>query len=179
MRYLKGTLDWNLCYGGSPCVLEAYCDANWVSDNDEVNSTSGFVFTLGGGAVAWKSTKQSCIARSTMESELIALELAGQEADWLRNLLADIPMIGRPCPSVSMRCDSQAAIAVAMNALYNGKKRHIRMRHKVIRSLIEAGVISLEFVRSGKNIADPLTKGLCGRMVLDTAKEMGLTPLSG
>lgn len=179
MRYLKGTLDWNLCYSGSPCVLEAYCDANWVSDNDEVNSTSGFVFTLGGGAVAWKSTKQSCIAHSTMESELIALELAGQEADWLRNLLADSPMIGRPCPSVSMRCDSQAAIAVAMNALYNGKKRHIRMRHKVIRSLIEAGVISLEFVRSGKNIADPLTKGLCGRMVLDTAKEMGLTPLSG
>ncbi|CAL9233327.1 unnamed protein product [Arabidopsis halleri] len=179
MRYLKGTIDWNLCYSGTSCVLEAYCDANWSSDNDEVNSTSGFVFTLAGGAIAWKSTKQTCIARSTMESELIALELAGQEAEWLRNLLADFPMMGRPCPSVSMRCDSQAAIAVAMNALYNGKKRHIRMRHKVIRSLIEAGVLSLEFVRSGKNIADPLTKGLCGRMVLDTAKEMGLKPFSG
>ncbi|CAM8993689.1 unnamed protein product [Rhodiola kirilowii] len=113
-----------------------------------------------------------------MESELIAVELAGQEADWLRNLLADIPMIGMPCAVVSIRCDSQAAIAVAMNAVYNGKKRHIRVRHKVIRGLIETCVISLEFVRSGRNLADPLTKGLCGRMHLDTAKEMGLKPLS-
>ncbi|CAM8939577.1 unnamed protein product [Rhodiola kirilowii] len=66
MQYLKGTIDWNLCYSGFPSVIEAYCDANWVSDNDEVNSTSGFLFTLGGGAVAWKSAKQTCIARSTM-----------------------------------------------------------------------------------------------------------------
>lgn len=128
----------NFCYIDSPCVLEAYCDASLISDNDEVNSTSGFVFTLGGGAVAWKSTKHTCIARSmTMESELIDIELAGQEADWLRNLLADIPIIRRPCPSMSMRYDSQAAIDVAMNALYNGKKQHIRMRHKMILSRLK------------------------------------------
>ncbi|XP_074302865.1 uncharacterized protein LOC141637055 [Silene latifolia] len=58
--------------------------------NDEIHSTSGYVFTLGGGAISWKSAKQTCIASSTMESEFIALELAGQEADWLRNLLADV-----------------------------------------------------------------------------------------
>lgn len=73
----------------------------------------------------------------TMESELIDIELVGQEADWLRNLLADIPIIRRPCPSRSMRYDSQAAIDVAMNALYNGKKQHIRMRHKMILSRLK------------------------------------------
>ncbi|TYJ99724.1 Retrovirus-related Pol polyprotein from transposon TNT 1-94 [Cucumis melo var. makuwa] len=54
-----------------------------IIDNVEVNSTSGYVFLLGGGAISWKSAKQTCIARSTMESEFIALELAGQEADKL------------------------------------------------------------------------------------------------
>ncbi|KAK8704498.1 hypothetical protein V6N13_048120 [Hibiscus sabdariffa] len=46
-------------------------------------------------AISWKSSKQTYIARSTMESEFIALDLAGQEAEWLRNLLAEIPFVGK------------------------------------------------------------------------------------
>ncbi|KAL0294750.1 UNVERIFIED_CONTAM: Retrovirus-related Pol polyprotein from transposon TNT 1-94 [Sesamum angustifolium] len=82
----------------------------------------------GGGAISWKSAKQTCIARSTMESEFIALELAGQEAEWLRNLIGDIPLWGSTAP-VSLHCDSQAAIGIAKNYAYNGKRRHIRLRH--------------------------------------------------
>lgn len=92
LRYLRGTMDWGLCYVGFPAVLEGYCDANWVSDKDEVSSTSAYVFTLCGVVISWKSAKQTCIARSTMESEFIALDLAGQQAEWLRFLLADIPL---------------------------------------------------------------------------------------
>ncbi|KAK4395818.1 hypothetical protein Sango_1736100 [Sesamum angolense] len=66
----------NLClhFNKYPVVLEGFCDVNWVTDNDEVSSTSGYVFTSGGGVISWKSTKQTCIAL-----EFIALELAGQE----------------------------------------------------------------------------------------------------
>ena len=49
-------------------MLEGYNDANWISDSDEIKFTSGNVFTLGGGDVAWKSSKQTLIATSTMES---------------------------------------------------------------------------------------------------------------
>ncbi|XP_070001881.1 uncharacterized protein [Nicotiana sylvestris] len=59
--------------------LKGFCDANWVTDNDEVSSTSGYVFTLGAGAISWKSSKLTCIARSNMESEFIALRLAGKK----------------------------------------------------------------------------------------------------
>ncbi|KAE8670806.1 hypothetical protein F3Y22_tig00112079pilonHSYRG00011 [Hibiscus syriacus] len=120
LKYLKGTLDWKLEFAGFPAVLEGYCDANWVSDNDEVSSTSGYVFTLGGAAISWKSSKQTCIARSTME------------------------LWGRPTLSISLLCDSQAAICVAKNQAYNGKKRHIRIRHESVRHLIKNGVLSLE-----------------------------------
>ena len=57
LKYLKGTINWSLQFSKFPAVLEGYCDANWVSDNDEVSSTSGYVFTLGGGAISWKSAK--------------------------------------------------------------------------------------------------------------------------
>ena len=43
LKYLRGTIDWCLHFNKFPAVLEGYCDANWVSDNDEVCSTSGYV----------------------------------------------------------------------------------------------------------------------------------------
>ena len=157
-----------------PNVLEGYCDANWITDNDEVMSTSGYVFVLGGGAISWKSSKQPCLARSTMESEFIALELAGHEAEWLRNLLANIPLWGKSSSPVYILCDSQAAIGVANNNSYNGKKRHICMRHKVVRQFLKNGVIALDYVRSKKNLADPLTKGLARKQVEESSRGIGL-----
>ena len=74
--------------------LEGYNDANWISDNDEINSTSGYVFTLGRASISWKSANQSCTTMPTLEYEFIALELAGCEAEWLKSLLVDIPLWG-------------------------------------------------------------------------------------
>ncbi|KAL0401677.1 UNVERIFIED_CONTAM: Retrovirus-related Pol polyprotein from transposon TNT 1-94 [Sesamum latifolium] len=176
LRYLKGTINLCLHFNKYPVVLEGFCDANWVTDNDEVSSTSGYVFTLGGGAISWKSAKQTCIARSTMESEFIALELVGQEAEWLRNLVGDVPLWGSSVP-VSLHCDSQAAIEIAKNYTYNGKRRHIRIRHGAVKELLKGGIISLEYVRSERNLADPLTKGLTRRIILETSRAMGLKPL--
>ena len=121
-----------MCYSGFPKVLEGFSDVNWISDLDEMKSTSGYVFTLGGGAVSWKSFKQTCITRSTMEVEFIALKKASFEAEWLRNLLPDIPLWTRPTPFVSMRCDSQSAIAKAKSKMFNGKNLHIRLRHNIM-----------------------------------------------
>ncbi len=87
MHYLKGTASYGIHYTGYPRVLEDYSDSNWISDADEIKATSGYVFTLGGGAVSWKSCKQTILTRSTMEAELTALDTATVEAEWLRDLL--------------------------------------------------------------------------------------------
>ena len=52
MRCLVGTMNYEIHYFEDPKVLEAYSDANWISDADELKATSGYVFTLGGGAVS-------------------------------------------------------------------------------------------------------------------------------
>ena len=68
MKYLRGTMNYGIWYSGLPAVFEGYSDANWISDSDEIKSTSGYVFTIGGGVVTCKSSKQTIIAKSTMES---------------------------------------------------------------------------------------------------------------
>jgi hypothetical protein len=97
-------------YTRYPTVLEGYSDANWISDTNDTKSTSGYVFTLGGAAVSWKSSKQICIARSTMESEFIALDKVGEEVEWLHHFLEDMSMWTKPVPHICIHCDSQSAI---------------------------------------------------------------------
>nr|GEW33998.1 hypothetical protein [Tanacetum cinerariifolium] len=63
-----------------------------------ISSTSGWIFLLGGGAISWASKKPTCITSSTMESEFVALAAAGNEAEWLRNLIYEIPLWPKQIP---------------------------------------------------------------------------------
>ena len=177
LRYLKYTQNYGLHYSKYPAVLEGYCDANWISDSKDSKSTSGYLFTLGGGAVSWKSSKKTCIARSTMESEFIALDKVGEEAEWLRHFLEDIPIWPQPVPAICIHCDSQSTIGRAQSHIYNGKSRHIRRRHNTVRQLLSNGIMTIEYIRSKENIADPLTKGLTREQVSKSSRGMGLKPM--
>ncbi|GJZ21908.1 zinc finger, CCHC-type containing protein [Tanacetum coccineum] len=160
-------------YTSNP-VLEGYTDASWISNTKDNSSTSGWVFLLSGGAISWASKKQTCIIGSTMEYEFMALEAAGKEAEWLKNLLLEIPLWVKPMAPISIRYDSAATLAKAYSQMYNGKSRHLGVRHSMICELITNGVISIEFVRSQQNLADHLTKGLTRDLVIKSAKWMGL-----
>jgi hypothetical protein len=52
LRYLKGTMSYGIHFTGYPRILEGYCDANWISDADELYVTSGYAFLLRGGVVS-------------------------------------------------------------------------------------------------------------------------------
>jgi hypothetical protein len=177
LRYLKGTMNFGLKYVGSPSVLEGYSDACWITSEEDHSSTSGWVFLLGGGAISWASKKQTCITSSTMESEFVALAAAGKEAEWLRNLIYEIPLWEKPVSPISIHCDSAATLGKAYSHVYNGKSRHLGVRHSAVRELITHGVISVDFVRSQQNLANHLTKGLVRDLVSKSAMGMGLRPI--
>ena len=80
-------------------------------------------------------------------------------------------------PPICIYCDSQSAIGRAQSNLYNGKSRHIRRRHNTIKQLLSSGIISIEYVRSKENIADPFTKGLTKEQVSNSSRGMGLKPI--
>ncbi|GJY67894.1 putative RNA-directed DNA polymerase [Tanacetum coccineum] len=165
LHYLRYSRDYGLHYDRHPAVIEGYSDANWISDIKDSRSTSGYVFTLGGAAISWKSSKQTVIAKSTMESEFIALDKCGEEAEWLRQFVEDIPRWPKPVTAISIHCDSKSAMGRAKSTMYNGKSRHIRRRHNSIRQLLSTGVISIDYVASKDNIAEPFTKGLSRELV--------------
>ncbi|KAL0361366.1 UNVERIFIED_CONTAM: Retrovirus-related Pol polyprotein from transposon TNT 1-94 [Sesamum radiatum] len=82
-------------------VLEGYSDASWIAKNSGSNGCSGYVFTLGGGAVSWKSAKQTLITRSTFEAELCAWDTTGTEAEWLFGLLSQLPILSQPLSPIA------------------------------------------------------------------------------
>ncbi|GJW21467.1 retrotransposon protein, putative, ty1-copia subclass [Tanacetum coccineum] len=74
---------------------------------------NGYVFVLNGGAVDWKSSKQSTTAMSATESEYIAASEAAMEAVWIRkfiSMLGIVPTINEP---LNMYCDNSAAVYYA------------------------------------------------------------------
>jgi hypothetical protein len=173
-RYLLKTKNLGLHYGRFPAILEGYTDASWISNIGDHKSTTGWIFTLAGGAISWKSKKQTCITLSTMESEFVALASAGQEAEWLRDLLLEVPLAKDNVSKVLIHCDSQATLARAFSEVYNGKSRHIGLRHSFVRKLIKDGIISLTYIRTSYNLADPFTKPLARDLVKTTSRGMGL-----
>lgn len=177
MRYLQGTMSYGIHYSGQHAVLEGYSDSNWISDADELYATSGYVFTIGGGAVSWRSCKQTILTRSTMEAELAALDTATVEAEWLRELLMDLPVVEKPIPAILMNCDNQTVIAKVTSSKDNGKSsRHVKRRLKSVRKLRNSGVISVTYISTDKNLADPFTKGLPRNVIEIASREMGMRP---
>ena len=78
-----------------------------------------------------------------MESEFIALDKCGEEAEWLRHFLEDIPKWQKLVPPICIHCDSQSAIGKAQSNMYKGKSRHICHRYNTIRQLLLTGIISI------------------------------------
>jgi len=109
-----------------------------------------------------------------MESEFIALDKAREEAEWLRQFLKVILLWPKLVPAICIHCDNQAAISRAQNFIYNGKSRHIRRKHNIVKQLLSNGIISIDFVSSKDNLADPLTKGLNGECINCALRRMGL-----
>ena len=90
LRYLKGTSELCLCFTKGNLTLQGFSDADLGGDFDTKKSTTGYIFTLGGTVVSWKSKLQDRVALSTTEAEYIAISEAAKEMIWLKNFLNEL-----------------------------------------------------------------------------------------
>ena len=109
-----------------------------------------------------------------MELEFVALAKTSKEAEWLKDFLLEISLTSKSVSSILIHYDSQATLAQAYNDIYKWKSRHISLRHDYVRKLIKDGIISLTFVKSSENLADPFTKPLARDLVKRTSNLIGL-----
>jgi hypothetical protein len=95
-----------------------------------------------------------------MEAELTALDTASTEAEWLREMLMDLPMVEKPIPAILIKCDNQTVIMKVKNSQDNEKKssKHIKRRLRSIRKLRSFEVIAMKYIQTTKNLADPLQR---------------------
>ena len=101
-----------LIYSGANLNPIGYNESGFMSDKDSRKSTSGSIFTLGGGAVVWRSVKQSSIADSTMEAEYIAACEVAKEAVWLKKFITDLEVVPNMDKPIVLYCDNSGAVTL-------------------------------------------------------------------
>ncbi|KAJ9566079.1 hypothetical protein OSB04_002045 [Centaurea solstitialis] len=162
LKYLRRTKEMFLVFGGTEDEISVtgYSDASFQTDRDDFRSQSGYVFTLNGGAISWKSSKQDTIADSTTEAEYIAASDAAKEAVWLRNFLSDLRVVASISRPIDIFCDNSGAVAQAKEPREHHKSRHVLRKYHLIREIIGRGDVRICKIPTEDNVADPLTKPL-------------------
>ena len=179
LKYLRATKDTFLVYGGDPnpnaeLDVTGYCDASWKSDKDDTKSQTGYVFVINGGAVDWRSKKQSTLAMSAAESEYIAASEAAMEAVWIRKFISGLGVMPSIQQPIKMYCNNSAAITFAHEPGLMKGTRHFSIKYHYVREQVDIGKIDLLKVHTDDNLADPLTKSLAGTKLFGLIEKMGL-----
>nr|GEZ27074.1 hypothetical protein [Tanacetum cinerariifolium] len=139
---------------------------------------TGYVFVLNGGAVDWKSAKQSIFATSSAEAEYIVAFDASKEAVWVRKFifgLGVVPTIEEP---ITMYCDNTRAIVIGNESGITKGARHFRAKVYYLREVIEFGDIKLEKVHTDDNLTDPFTKAFAFPKHSEHTRNIGMLPAS-
>ena len=184
-KYLGRTKDWGIVYWRqqpvtslpavpleSPTVddslpsypkhraLELFgcVDAAHATDLLNRKSVTGLVFSLAGGAIAYKSKLQACVATSSTEAELYAAVSAAKIAKYLRTVLQELgfPQDG----PTKIYEDNQAVLNMVNNSKPTPRARHVDVQYFAIQEWRERGDIELKYIPTEINNSDAGTKAL-------------------
>ncbi|MCO5564617.1 hypothetical protein L7F22_018282 [Adiantum nelumboides] len=145
LRYLSGTADRQLCYGGGELFIKGYVDSDYAGCVDS--------------------------RKSTTEAEYVALSEACKEAIWLTRLVKDLGL--EQCLPV-LHCDSQSAIALAKNPVFHSRTKHIDVRYHFSRECLANKNLDLVKISTSENTADALTKSFSSHQFQHCRQLMGI-----
>ena len=170
-RYLIGTKDLWLGYGGQKRELIGYADADGSMAEDR-KAVSGYVFIVNGGAVSWSAKQQAISSLSTTESEYVAATYAVKEALWLCSLISQLFCM--TLNATTLFSNNQSAIALTKEHQYHMHTKHINIRFHFICWIIEDGKLHLIYRPTKEMVADMFMKALPSTKVKHFARELGL-----
>ncbi|XP_040374084.1 secreted RxLR effector protein 161-like [Rosa chinensis] len=177
LRYVRGTTELGIFYKkGGRTDLVAYIDSDFASDLDDRRSTSGFVFSLGFGAVSWSSKKQHVVTLSTTEAEYIAVAFCACQCVWLRRVLEKLGL--KEKKSIVIQCDNNSTIQLSKNPVFHGRCKHINVRFHFLRDLVKDGVVKLSNCNSQIQVAYIMTKPLKLEQFLRLRSMLGMIEAS-
>jgi hypothetical protein len=127
---------------------------------------------IGGNLVSWRSKKQSVVSKSTAEAEYRALSQGLSEMLWVRNLLSELKLLREG--HMNVWCDNRSAICIANNPVQHDRTKHVEIDRFFIKEKLDAGIIKINYVHTGQQIADCLTKGLAAKECNLACDKMGM-----
>ena len=133
--------------------LSGMSDSDWAVRH----STSGWVFLYNSAAISWGCKKQTSIALSSCEAEIIALSEAAKDMVYFRKLLSGLDKHHISGPS-KLATDNTGARDLSYNPEHHDKTKHVERRHFFVRELVENHIIRVPYVNTDKNLTDFITK---------------------
>ncbi|KAH9794818.1 Integrase catalytic domain-containing protein [Citrus sinensis] len=171
-RYLKRITEMGILYKkGGEENLVAFSDSDYAEDLEDRKSTSGYVFKLSYGAVAWSSKKQPVVTLSTTKAEFIAAASCACQSIWMQRVLGKLGLNQSKC---TIFCDNSSAIKLSKNPVMHGKSKHIDIRFHFLRELTRDGVVDLVHCGSKDQLACIMTKPLKLDLFLKMRRQLGV-----
>jgi hypothetical protein len=178
LRYVLESGEYRLTYRKNGESLIGACDASWADIVENGKSTTGVVFMYRGAAIVWWSQTQKCVTHSSTESELVALDSAVREFEYIRKIMGEFNMKA-PAPTTILE-DNVSCIRLAdpVRNVVHQRTKHVNVRYFYVRDLVREGRVRIAHQHTDHQPADLLTKQL-GNMkhARFTAYVLGITPL--
>jgi hypothetical protein len=135
-----------------------YVDVSLGNIPIKMASTSGYVTTLVGGAIAWHSKTQPITAQNVSEAELIAVNVAGKVVKYICMVLTDLsfPPNG-PSPVWE---DNELVLKIGNHERRTPRSCHIAIRYFGLQQWCELGELILIHIAGIANPSDALTKAM-------------------
>ena len=152
----------------------SYSDFEFVGCQDSRRSTSRYIYLLAGGAISWRSAKQTLTATSTMEAEFVSCFEATFHGVWLKSFMSGLRVVDSISRLLKLYCDNIAAVFMAKNNKSGSRSKHIDIKYLAIRERVKDKTVVIEHLSTELMIADPLTKGMPPLKFKDHVDNMGL-----
>jgi hypothetical protein len=182
LRYVAGVRDSKLVFHREdqkdPGTFRPlmYTDATWAPTYgtfyDNYRSTTGWVSTLNGTALSWRSRRQSLTAQSSAESEWLAAADATKEAVYLRRLFSDLGLT--VSGGIPLLIDNQSTIKQSFNHCDLERSRHIDLRSHFLREQTRLRNVVPVWVATALNVADQFTKMVPLPLFQDLSNRLGI-----
>lgn len=177
-RYIKGTIDYGITYKSSTTHrgLKCFSDADHGGDDSTGRSTSGMICLYANGAITWQSKRQSTVAMSSTEAEVVAASEAAREILWLSRIIRFIHREGvTKIPDLFI--DNESAIRLAHDPPHESHQRtkHIKLRHFFVRQCVLEKDLNIKKISTKEQVADFLTKPLFKPRLQELCNLLGLS----
>lgn len=173
LRYLSGTRDLAITYGlNKNSSIIGFSD--WAGDLDDRHSTTGYIFKMAGGPIAWSSHKQHTVAVSTTQAEYQALSTASAHALWIENVIDQLQFDCKP--PIPIYVDNKGAVDLSHNPTHHKRTKHINIIHHTIQERVENGQVNVIHISTANNVSDVLTKPLPAVRHCELVSRLGLQP---